>query len=84
VVPISYDAIFEGFRTRWMDPAGALASVEIVAGTAVHGALTRVADQGDDALKQVSWEKVLDVLLWTTNPSVLLRIDHYASPAGRR
>lgn len=68
IVPVGYDAIFEGFRKRWKDLAGALVSSEFVAGSAAHGALAWVADQGDDALQQVFWEKVLDALLWATHP----------------
>jgi hypothetical protein len=67
-VPIGYDAVFEGFRQRWQNLAGALASSDFAAGTAAHGALAWVADQSDDALKNVFWEKVLDALLWATNP----------------
>lgn len=67
-VPIGYDSVFEGFRNRWQNLAGALASNEFVAGTAAHRALQWVADQSEDAIRDVFWEKVLDVVLWATNP----------------
>ena len=67
-VPIGYDTVFEGFRARWRDLAGALASSDFLIGTSAHAALQWVADQDDDALKTVFWEKVLDAVLWATNP----------------
>ncbi len=54
-VPVGYDAIFEGFRERWRDLAGALASSEFLAGTEAHRALSWVAEQGDGAVESVFW-----------------------------
>jgi hypothetical protein len=68
-VPISYDSIFEGYRERWGTLAGALTATEFVSNPAALTALQWVADQGsDDVIQKVFWEKVLDVILWATNP----------------
>ena len=68
-VPIGYDAIFEGYRNRWHDLAGALADNAVIKNPSVRKALEWVAaPDGDDSKNKFFWENVLDALLWQTFP----------------
>lgn len=80
IVPVGYDAIFEGgFRERWGDLAGALADNSIAMGSPAAKAIEWVAEhQSDDAIQKFFWEKALDALLWlafpTARAAVMVRV----------
>lgn len=66
-VPISYDSVFETFREDWEDLDDLLSSAAFALGSDARVALDWIASQ-DAELKRIFWEKVLDVLLWATDP----------------
>jgi len=64
-VPVSYDSVFEGYRTRWANLAGAIGSTDAIGNEALRKGLQWVADNGAaEGLEQFFWTSALDVLLW--------------------
>jgi len=67
-VPISYDRVFEGYRKRWVDFAGALADSEVLGDGPLQDALTWIAHDQDASVRQAFWTHALDAVLWAGLP----------------
>lgn len=63
-VPIGYDAVFEGYRKRWSDLAGALADSDVLNAGPLKDALTWVKNDQDKGVKDAFWTFALDAVLW--------------------
>jgi len=63
-VPIGYDSIFEGYRRRWADLAGALSDSEVIEAGALKDALTWIKNDEDDGIRDAFWSYALDAVLW--------------------
>src|SRR5690606_6652928 len=68
LVPLSYDSIFEGFRTSWSDLAGAIAAVRGAGELPLLDVLEHLEhlDSSDPQsdFEKLFWENLLDVALW--------------------
>ncbi|MBU8922956.1 MAG: hypothetical protein KOO63_14155 [Bacteroidales bacterium] len=69
-VPISYDSVFEGFRSKWGGLAEALGNNDIIANPGLRKAFEWVADNEteDNGLTAFFWDNVLDAILWYAFP----------------
>lgn len=82
-IDVGYDSVFEGFRKDWEDLEEVLASTAFALGPDLRAALEWVASQDAD-VRAIFLEKVLDALLWATNPQARAAvIAHVNDQLGR-
>lgn len=76
LVPLSYDDIFEGYRTRWRDLGSAIGAAQGLGLPEVTQALEALGESaGSDAtFDKILWEKVLDPLLWHVLPEARMAV----------